>query len=252
MSHATVPREQTTPSTPHRRRRRRLIVGVIAVVLLLIAVVMIPMVLRLIDDPAASDPVVGVDDVGMQGSGFQPPVIEVPPGNGSHMDLRRRRCRAQRRRRRVAIGRPGLGDVSAHLHATRQLSLRLHPPRRHGRTSRGRRRMMPSRRRRTHTTLKRRADRQQYPHQREPAAPTAQQCARKAPGRARGAHDTTPRRDAAARWPMPRLAHPCCVHGWQPEQLEVHCPRPPRGCTPAHRCCALRSPEMYACIVIKY
>jgi plastocyanin len=80
MSHATVPREQTTPSTPHRRRRRRLIVGVIAVVLLLIAVVMIPMVLRLIDDPAASDPVVGVDDVGMQGSAFQPPVIEVPPG----------------------------------------------------------------------------------------------------------------------------------------------------------------------------
>lgn len=80
MSHATVPREQTTPSTPHRRRRRRVIIGVIAVVLLLIVAAMIPMVLRLIDDPAASDPVVGVDDVGMQGSAFQPPVIEVPPG----------------------------------------------------------------------------------------------------------------------------------------------------------------------------
>lgn len=80
MSHATATREQTPPSTPRSRRRRRFIIGVIAVVLLLTAVVMIPMVLRLIDDPAASDPVVGVDDVGMQGSAFQPPVIEVPPG----------------------------------------------------------------------------------------------------------------------------------------------------------------------------
>jgi plastocyanin len=51
-----------------------------AIVLLLIAVVMIPMVLRLIDDPAASDPVVGVDDVRIQGSAFHPPVIQVPPG----------------------------------------------------------------------------------------------------------------------------------------------------------------------------
>jgi plastocyanin len=80
MSHATATREQTTPPTPRRRRRRRFIIGVITVLLLLVVVVMIPMVLRLIDDPAASDPVVGVDDVRMQGSTFQPPVIEVPPG----------------------------------------------------------------------------------------------------------------------------------------------------------------------------
>ena len=80
MSHATATREQTTPSTPHRRRRRRFIIAVSAIVVLLIAVVMIPMVLRLIDDPATSDPVVGVDDVVIHGNAYQPPVIEVSPG----------------------------------------------------------------------------------------------------------------------------------------------------------------------------
>lgn len=79
MSQATATRERTPPSTPHRRRRRRFVIGVVAIVLLLIAVAMIPTVLRLLDDPAASDPAVGVNDVGMQGSAFQPPVIEVPP-----------------------------------------------------------------------------------------------------------------------------------------------------------------------------
>ena len=41
---------------------------------------MIPTALRLIDDPAASDPAVGVDEVTIQGNAFQPPVIQVAPG----------------------------------------------------------------------------------------------------------------------------------------------------------------------------
>jgi plastocyanin len=77
MSHATATRDQTVPSTP--RRRRRIVIGVIAV-LVLIAVVMIPTMLRLIDDPAGSDPVVGVDAVSIEGNAFQPPVIQVPSG----------------------------------------------------------------------------------------------------------------------------------------------------------------------------
>ena len=80
MSQDTATREQAAPSTPRRRLRRRIVTAVIAVVLLIAAVVMIPMVLRLIDDPASSDPVVGVDDVTIQGNAFEPPVIQVPPG----------------------------------------------------------------------------------------------------------------------------------------------------------------------------
>jgi len=78
MSHATATREQPAPST--RPRRRRVLIAVSAIVVVLIAVVTIPLALRLIDDPAASDPVVGVDDVAIQGNAFQPPVIEVAPG----------------------------------------------------------------------------------------------------------------------------------------------------------------------------
>lgn len=84
MSHATATREQRadppTPRRRRRRRRRRIVIAASAIVVLLIAVVMIPTVLRLIDDPAASDPAVGINEVGIQDNAFQPPVVQVAPG----------------------------------------------------------------------------------------------------------------------------------------------------------------------------
>lgn len=78
MSHATVTREPPRRPTPHRRRR--ILATVIAVVAVLASIIMLPALARLIDDPAASDPVAGVHTVTIRSDTFEPPVIQVRPG----------------------------------------------------------------------------------------------------------------------------------------------------------------------------
>lgn len=77
MSHATATRDQTDRGTP---RRRRLVTTVVAVVVALAVVVLVPALLRLLDDPAASDPVGGVNGITIRDSAFGPPAIQVRPG----------------------------------------------------------------------------------------------------------------------------------------------------------------------------
>ena len=52
----------------------------IAVVVVLASIIMLPALARLIDDPAASDPVAGVHTVTIRNDAFEPPVIQVRPG----------------------------------------------------------------------------------------------------------------------------------------------------------------------------
>ena len=81
MSHATATREHTDRPTPHRRRRRRRILATVAAIVVVLAfIVMLPALARLIDDPAASEPVAGVHSVTVRDDAFAPPVIQVRPG----------------------------------------------------------------------------------------------------------------------------------------------------------------------------
>lgn len=68
------------PGRAPTRRRRRVVISTLVAMLVVLLVAATPTVMRLVRDPAAGEPVVGVDHVAVRNDAFDPPVIQIESG----------------------------------------------------------------------------------------------------------------------------------------------------------------------------